>query len=156
MSRRESTTEREAETVPLEGIINLAEFRSALRLFQRHSEEIARRWGLTPQRYLLLLMIKGAPDGSERLTLTQLAERLQLSRNSVTELATRAEEAGLVEREGGEGDQRLVYLHLTAEGERRLRGAVLEGQINRVELGRSFTALTRSYRALSRAESEHG
>lgn len=133
-----------------EGIANLADFRAALRLFQRRSEQIARRWGLTPQRYLLLLMIGGASDRAQRLNLTQLAERLQLSRNSVTELAKRAEDAGLLERETDADDQRLVYLRLTREGERRLRGAVLEGQGYREELGRSFSALGRSYRALSR------
>jgi small ligand-binding sensory domain FIST len=47
-----------------------AELRSALRRFLRVSEQTARRSGLTPQRYLLLLMIKGAPDGSERSTVT--------------------------------------------------------------------------------------
>lgn len=136
----------------LEGIINLAEFRAVLRQFQRHSEDVARSWGLTPQRYLLLLMIKGAPDGGQRLNLTQLAHRLQLSKNSVTELAARAEAAGLIKREGDKGDQRLVYLRLTADGERRLRGAVLEGRISRAQLSQGFTALTRSYRALSRAD----
>lgn len=153
MSRPDSRSSAEASAVSLDGIVNLAEFRAALRLFQRRSEEIARRWALTPQRYLMLLMIRGAPDGSQRLNLTQLAERLQLSRNGVTELANRAEEAGLVEREGDVVDQRLVYLHLTREGERRLRGAVLEGQIYRDELSHAFSALSRSYRALSRTAS---
>lgn len=137
----------------LDGIVDLAEFRAALRAFQRHSEEIARRWGLTPQRYLLLLMVKGAPDRSERLNLTRLAERLQLSRNAVTELADRAEEAGLVEREVDAHDQRFVYLRLTPEGERRLHGAVLEGRALRDDLRRSFAALASSYQALSRTES---
>ena len=44
-------------------IIAVAEFRSALRHFLRRSEKIARKSGLTPQRYTLLMMIKGAPDG---------------------------------------------------------------------------------------------
>ena len=95
-------------------------------------------------------MVGGASDRAQRLNLTQLAERLQLSRNSVTELVKRAEDAGLLERETDADDQRLVYLRLTREGERRLRGAVLEGQGYREELGRSFSALGRSYRALSR------
>lgn len=150
MNSRTRSSKGPTDVVSLEAIVDLAEFRAALRLFQRHSEEIARRWGLTPQRYLLLLTIKGAPDGSERLNLTQVAERLQLSRNGVTELASRAEEAGLIEREGDSSDQRVVYLRLTAEGERRLRGAVLEGQIYREELTRGFAALVRSFRAMSR------
>ena len=45
----------------------------------RTSERNSRAAGLTPQRYLLLLMIKGAPDGSEQSTVTELAERLQLA-----------------------------------------------------------------------------
>ena len=42
-------------------VIAVAEFRSALRHFLRRSEKIARESGLTPQRYTLLMMIKGAP-----------------------------------------------------------------------------------------------
>ena len=40
-------------------------------------------------------MVKGAPDGSEQSTVTELAERLQLAQSTVTELVSRAEEAGL-------------------------------------------------------------
>ena len=80
-------------------MIAVAEFRAALRRFLRSSERIARQSGLTPQRHLLLLMIKGARDGSERSTVTELADRLQLAQSTVTELVRRAEEAGLVARE---------------------------------------------------------
>jgi DNA-binding MarR family transcriptional regulator len=68
-------------------------------------------------------MIKGAPDGSERSTVTQLAERLRLERHSVAELVGRAEAAGLIEREQSADDRRVAYLQLTADGERRLAGA---------------------------------
>ena len=101
-----------------------AEFRAALRRFLRRSERIARSSGLTPQRYLLLLMIKGAPDGSEQSTVTELAERLQLAQSTVTELVRRAEEVGLVERETSAVDGRVAHLRLTEEGERRLVKAV--------------------------------
>jgi DNA-binding MarR family transcriptional regulator len=97
-----------------------AEFRAALRRFLRRSERIARSSGLTPQRYLLLLMIKGAPNGSEQSTVTELAERLQLAQSTVTELVRRAEEVGLVERETSSVDGRVAHLRLTEEGERRL------------------------------------
>src|SRR5205085_5742004 len=62
-----------------------AALREALRRFSRHSERVAREEGLTPQQYLLLLMIRGAPDGLERATVTDLAERLQLTQSTVTE-----------------------------------------------------------------------
>ena len=56
-----------------EAAYRVAEFRAALRRFMRTTERNARSAGLTPQRYLLLLMIKGAADGSERSTVTELA-----------------------------------------------------------------------------------
>ena len=87
----------------------VAEFRAALRGFLRTSERNARAAGLTPQRYLLLLMIKGAPDESEQSTVTELAERLQLAQSTVTELVSRAEEIGLVERERSSDDGRIAH-----------------------------------------------
>jgi DNA-binding MarR family transcriptional regulator len=101
-----------------------AELRAALRSFMRLSEQVARRHKLTPQRYTLLLMIKGAPDGSERSTVTQLAERLQLAQSTVTELVRRAEGVGLIQREPSPRDGRVAYLSLTPEADRRLAGAV--------------------------------
>jgi len=56
-----------------EAAVRVAEFRAALRKFLRNGERVARACGLTPQRYLLLLMIKGAPDGREQSTVTDLA-----------------------------------------------------------------------------------
>ena len=104
----------------VDAVIEVAEFRAALRRFLRESEKVARACGLTPQRYLLLMMIKGAPGGSERSTVTELAKRMQLAQSTVTELVMRAEEIGLVERAPSPMDARVAHLRLTAEGERRL------------------------------------
>jgi DNA-binding MarR family transcriptional regulator len=101
-----------------------AELRVSLRRFLRTSEQVARRHKLTPQRYALLLMIKGAPDGSERSTVTELAERLQLAQSTVTELVRRAETVGLIKRQPSPRDGRVAYLSLTPEAERRLAAAV--------------------------------
>ena len=109
-----------ADDYSLEDVIAVADFRAALRSFLRQSERVARQSGLTPQRYLLLLMIKGAPDGSGQSTVTELARRLQLAQSTVTELVSRAEESGLVVREQSGRDGRVAYLRLTPEGERRL------------------------------------
>ena len=100
--------------------------RAALRGFLRASEQTARRNRLTPQRYTLLLMIKGAPDGSERSTVTELSQRLQLAQSTVTELVRRAEAAGLVAREPSTSDGRVAYLRLTDEGERRLASTIAD------------------------------
>jgi DNA-binding MarR family transcriptional regulator len=107
-------------TVDTTDVIHVAAFRALLRSFLRTSEEIAQANGLTPQRHLLLLMIKGAPDGSERATITELAQRLQLAQSTVTELVQRAEQAGLLEREYSTADGRIAHLRLSKEGERLL------------------------------------
>lgn len=105
----------------VDDVIAVAEFRAGLRQFLRRSERVARQSGLTPQRHLLLLMIKGAPGGDEQSTVTELSERLQLAQSTVTELVRRAEEAGLIARRQSERDARVAHLSLTPEGERRLQ-----------------------------------
>lgn len=125
----------------IEDYVTVAEFRSALRRFLRRTEKIARASGLTPQRYLLLLMIKGAPDGSERATVTQLAGRLQLAQSTVTELVGRAEEAGLVRREPSGIDGRVAHLRLTEEGERRLGQAFTTLEAERESLREAVLSL---------------
>jgi DNA-binding MarR family transcriptional regulator len=103
-----------------------AELRSVLRRFLRRSEEIARRHGLTPRQYLLLLMIKAREDSPEQSTITELVERLALTQSTITELVQRAEEAGLVARRPSPNDGRVTYLSLTPVGAERLRGAFEE------------------------------
>jgi DNA-binding MarR family transcriptional regulator len=139
-----------AGTRSLERVIHVAEFRAGLRRFLSRSERVARRRGLTPQRYLLLLMIKGAADGSERATLTELAERLQLSPNTVTELCARAEKAGLISRHAAPHDARVAYLRVTAEGDRRLTAAIEEIEADRKELSRALADLAASLRSVPR------
>jgi DNA-binding MarR family transcriptional regulator len=119
----------------------VAEFRAALRRFLRTTERNARSAGLTPQRYLLLLMIKGAADGSERSTVTELAERLQLAQSTVTELVSRAEENGLIERERSAADGRIAYLRLSGEGERRLAESFTSNESERRALREAFEHL---------------
>jgi DNA-binding MarR family transcriptional regulator len=129
------------ERLSAEAAMRGAEFRSALRRFLRRSERAARSSGLTPQRYLLLLMIKGAPDGSEKSTVTELADRLQLAQSTVTELVRRAEEVGLVARETSAVDGRVAHLRLTEEGERRLARSFASISAERDALRATFAQL---------------
>ena len=86
-------------------------------------------------------MIKGAPDGSETATVTDLVERLELAQSTVTELVSRAEEIGLVERERSSEDGRIAYLRLTPEGERRLARSFTSNESERQALRQAFEHL---------------
>ena len=130
-----------ADAPPAADVVAVAEFRSALRRFMRISERNARAAGLTPQRYLLLLMIKGAPNGSQQSTVTELSERLQLAQSTVTELVGRAEESGLVERERSTDDGRIAHLRLTPEGEQRLADSFTSNSAERGALRQAFASL---------------
>ena len=134
---------------PLEEYRHAAEFRTALRRFLRVSEEASRRHGLTPRRYLLLLLIKGAPDGSQSSTVSELCTRLQLAQSTVTERFQRAEAAGLVRREQSGVDGRVAHLTLTPEGEARLEAANLELRREREVLAGALGSLERSFPAPS-------
>jgi DNA-binding MarR family transcriptional regulator len=122
-------------------VARVAAFRAALRAFLRKAERNARTSGLTPQRYLLLLMIKGAADGSEKSTVTELAERLQLAQSTVTELVRRAEDTGLIDRAQSDSDGRVTHLRLSAEGERRLMQAFTSNEQERQELRAAISQL---------------
>ena len=128
-------------TIRLREYQSAADLRAALRKFLRVSERAARKHGLTQQRHLLLLMIKGAPDGTERSTVSELSERLQLAQSTVTELLGRAEVAGLVSREASRDDGRVVFFSLTPEAERRLAAVVLDLRSERDALARIVAAL---------------
>ena len=103
-----------------------ANLRASLRQFLRLSEEVSRKHGLTPQQYLLLLMIKASEETDDPATISRLVERLALTQSTVTELVQRAEEAGLVARRSSPEDGRVVHLSVTPLGSRRLRAAFVE------------------------------
>jgi len=97
----------------------LASLRYALRQFQHFSEQAAAGAGLTPQQHQALLAIKGF--GADRMTIGELAERLQLRHHSAVGLANRLVGQGLARRQRARDDRRQVHLLLTSQGE-----AVLE------------------------------
>ena len=103
-----------------------AALREALRAFTRRSDLVTRAQGLTARTYQLLLMIKTARDGSERIGLTELEDRLQLGKSTITELVLRSEKRGLVRRELDPARRRGISIRLTPAGERRLAGAFTE------------------------------
>jgi len=98
------------------------------------SEHVTRSHGLTTERYQMLLLIKVAEQRSEKITVSDLANALNVVNSSATQLVRRAENLRLLKREVSERDARIRYLRLTDEGERRLRAAVAELSENRSRL----------------------
>ena len=97
----------------------LAAFRYALRQFIHFSEAAAETAGVTPQQHQALLAIKGFP-GRDRVTVSELAERLQLRHHSVVGLIDRLAAEGFAARESATEDRRQVFVRLTSRGERKL------------------------------------
>jgi DNA-binding MarR family transcriptional regulator len=116
-----------------------AQFRTALRVFLRRSEDAARACGITPRQHLLLLQIAGSNDGTT--TVTELVEKLALTQSAVTELVQRAEQAGLVGRRGSPADARVAHLFLTPDGAERLARVHSELGAERAQLRRMIDGL---------------
>lgn len=93
----------------------LATFRYSLRQFLRFSEEAAHSLGLSPHQHQALLAIRGFP-GRQRVTIGELAERLQVRHHTAVELVNRLAADDLVVRENSEEDHRQVFVTLTERG----------------------------------------
>lgn len=97
----------------------LAAFRYELRRFVHFSEQAAHAAGITPQQHQALLAIKGFP-GRSRITIGELAERLQLLHHSAVGLVDRLVSEELVTRARAKVDRRRVLVQLSPQGERML------------------------------------
>jgi DNA-binding MarR family transcriptional regulator len=103
-----------------------AALREALRGFQKASESVTARYGLTPRTYQVLLMIKTGRTGTGYAGLRELEDRMKLGRSTITELMLRTEERGLVRRELDPDRRGAIRIGLTIDGERRLANACAE------------------------------
>src|SRR5258708_17632602 len=93
----------------------LAELRYRLRRFVGEGDAAARAAGLEPQQYLLLLALRGLPEGEEA-TIRTLADRLALKHHSAVELIDRLEVHGYVRRSRSRDDRRQVLVVLLPRG----------------------------------------
>src|SRR6266571_222614 len=103
----------------------LAEMRYRIRKFVREGDAVARTAGLEPQQYLLLLALRGLPDGVEA-TIRTLADRLALKHHSAVELIDRMEVHGYVRRSRSRDDRRRVLVSLLPRGEKLLEQVARE------------------------------
>ena len=97
----------------------LAELRYRIRHFIQEGDAAAQRSNLEPQQYLMLLAIRGLPQGAVA-TIRTLAERMALKHHSAVELIDRLESHGLVRRSRSEGDKREVRVSLLPQGSKLL------------------------------------
>jgi DNA-binding MarR family transcriptional regulator len=73
------------------------------------------------EHYDVLLCLKRAPGGGQRLRLSELADAVTLSRSGLTRLVDRLEKAGLLRREACSTDRRGAFAVLTPKGAGALR-----------------------------------
>jgi DNA-binding MarR family transcriptional regulator len=130
----------------------LAELRYHIRRFLRAREIAARAAGIEPQHYLLLLQVRGLA-GDEPVTISTLAERLQLKHHSTVELVNRLVERGMVKRRRGSRDHREVVVALRPAGATVLRRLAL---YSLSELHAEGPALLASLRRLIGRTAAHG
>jgi DNA-binding MarR family transcriptional regulator len=102
----------------------------------RLDRELQDEQGLALTWYEVLLHLNRAPD--HRLRLSELADRLVLSRSGLTRLVDRMVGAGLIGREACPTDRRGAFAVLTPDGVTRLRAAA-PGHLRGVE--RHFAGL---------------
>ena len=130
----------------------LAELRHQIRQFLSEGDHSARAVGLEPQQYLVLLMIRGLPEG-QAATIRTLAERLTLKHHSAVELVDRLEANGYVRRTRARDDRRNVIVSMLPRGERMLED-VARQRIN--ELRSNGHKLVRAIDRLLDRESKVG
>lgn len=90
-------------------------------LLRRLEADLLAEHGLPLATYDVLVQLVEAPE--RRLRMTDLAERVLLSRSGLTRLVDRLEREGLVSREACPSDARGLFAVLTPTGLARLRAA---------------------------------
>ncbi|HEU0057090.1 MAG TPA: MarR family transcriptional regulator [Gaiella sp.] len=114
-------------------LARLADLRLTLLRFERASDAIVRRCGITPRQHLLLLTLEGRHEGTA--SIGTLSEDLGLAQSTVTELADRSETKGIVRRESWRQDGRVVLVRTTDEGRRLLALVLAQLDVERELLG---------------------
>lgn len=98
----------------------LLTFRTRLREFDQWSRAAAEEQGLTHAQHQLLLAIRGHRSDPGP-TIGDIADALLVKHHTASELVSRAQDLGLVQRHRDEQDSRRVHLRLTDKGSAALQ-----------------------------------
>ncbi|QNP68565.1 MarR family transcriptional regulator [Streptomyces roseirectus] len=102
------------------------------------NRQLRRDAGMTHTDYVLLAILSESPD--RKLTMSELAERLRITRSRLTHAVTRLQESGYVDREDCPHNRRTQLAVLTPDGMRLLE-QVAPGHVEAVRQA-VFDALT--------------
>ena len=123
--KRLLNTDSEAPAVAEADYDRLSDWRATLRTFLRASQSLVRTAGITPQQYQALLVLRPATRmDAGGMTVTQLANLLQVRHNTAVSLVNRLVKSAYVRRGVHPTDRRRALLTLTLKGERLLRQLV--------------------------------
>lgn len=86
-------------------------------------QRLKREFDLPLASYEVLARLAAAPEG-ERVQMQELARKVLLSKSGLSQLFTRLERRGLVERRGDPENLRVTYAAITGEGRRALERAL--------------------------------
>ena len=131
--------------------------RAHARVVRELERELQAEQGMALTDYDVLVQLASADE--RRLRMSELAERLLLSRSGVTRLVDRLQAGGLVERMSCDSDRRGQWASLTDAGYERLRGASpthLRGVASHFLDRLSGEELSELERTLSRLTAEEG
>jgi len=102
------------------------------------NRQLRRDAGMTHADYVLLAVLSSAPE--HQLTMSELAERLRITRSRLTHAVTRLQEAGYVDRRDCPSNRRNQLATLTPTGMRHLE-EIAPGHVEAVRQA-VFDALT--------------
>jgi DNA-binding MarR family transcriptional regulator len=111
----------DAIPAPADVAVWRAFLRAHSRVLRKLESELVDQGEIPLATYDVLVQLTEAPD--HRLRMTELADRVLLSRSGLTRLIDRLERDGLVRREPCSDDARGMYAVLTSLGVDRLRSA---------------------------------
>ncbi|HSL77280.1 MAG TPA: MarR family transcriptional regulator, partial [Candidatus Limnocylindrales bacterium] len=128
-----ATRSAPARTPPDPYAAIIADFRASMTMLKCAASERVVRLGLSMAQLHILYTLQR----NGQMTMSHLAEVLNVSLSNATGLIDRIEERGFVERTGVPEDRRIVLIRVTPEGERMLEDIdALSDELLRSVLGR--------------------